>query len=150
VVEVGPGRSGLPYVREDPPGRGPLAALAAGFAWLDAAGYRGPAIVLAVDLPRVDGRVLRLLADHPGDGTVLPCVDGRLQLVCARYGADVSREARALVAAGYGALRDLVARVPHEVLDDAALAAVGGPDVLADVDTPDDARRLGIALPDDA
>ena len=48
VIEVGPGWSGLPAVREDPPGSGPLAALGAGAASLRAAGHDGAVLVLAV------------------------------------------------------------------------------------------------------
>src|SRR5688500_16693472 len=49
VVEVGPGWSGLPAVREDPPRSGPLAAVSAGAAALRAVGHDGPVLVLAVD-----------------------------------------------------------------------------------------------------
>src|SRR5918912_556717 len=59
VVEVGPGWSHLPAVREDPPGSGPLAALAAGAAALRAAGHDGPVLVLAVDMHRVPAELLR-------------------------------------------------------------------------------------------
>src|SRR5918996_3934052 len=51
VIEVGPGWSDLPAVREDPAGSGPLAALGAGAAALRAAGHDGPVLVLAVDMP---------------------------------------------------------------------------------------------------
>ena len=62
VLEVGPGWSALPAVREDPPGTGPLAAVSTGAAALRAAGHDGPVIVLAVDMPRAGVEVLRLLA----------------------------------------------------------------------------------------
>src|SRR5438093_7464181 len=62
VLEVGPGWSALPSVREDPPGSGPLAAVAAGAGALRAAGHHGPVIVLAVDMPFVTVDLLRLLA----------------------------------------------------------------------------------------
>ncbi|MGH2660413.1 MAG: molybdenum cofactor guanylyltransferase, partial [Actinomycetota bacterium] len=66
VLEVGPGHTALPAVREDPPGSGPLAALGAGWAALSAAGHRGPVVVLAVDMPYVTPDLLRLLAERPG------------------------------------------------------------------------------------
>ena len=67
VLEVGPGRSALPTVREDPAGTGPLAALAAGGRELARRGHDGAAIVLAVDLPAMTVAFLTLLRDHPGD-----------------------------------------------------------------------------------
>ncbi|MCU1467162.1 MAG: molybdopterin-guanine dinucleotide biosynthesis protein, partial [Actinomycetia bacterium] len=84
VVEVGFGVSGLPCMREDPPGAGPLAALVAGARSLSGKG--GPVVLLACDLPFVEAPVLQLLAEWPGAPTVIPVVDGRLQYVCARYG----------------------------------------------------------------
>ena len=58
VLEVGPGVSGLPAVREDPPGAGPLAALGAGAAELARGGHAGPVLVLAVDMPFVTAGLL--------------------------------------------------------------------------------------------
>ncbi len=83
VVEIGDGRSGLPSLRETPPGAGPLTALAAAGGWLRERGHVGPALLLAVDLPAVDGALLAWLRDRPGAPTAVPRVDGRLQLVCA-------------------------------------------------------------------
>ena len=62
VLEVGPGRSGLPAVREEPAGAGPLVAIAAGWRALRGRGHAGPVLVLACDLPLVDAAVTRLLA----------------------------------------------------------------------------------------
>jgi len=143
VVEVGPGRSPLPCIREEPPGSGPLAALAAGLAWVRARGHAGPALLLAVDLPRVGAPLLRLLADEPGDHTVVPVADGRPQPVCARYGPETLETARELLDGGRRALRDLVARLAWEPPGPAGWAGVGA-DAFDDVDSPDDARRLGI------
>ena len=84
VVEVGPGVSGLPAVREEPPGAGPLVALLAG---VGALGEPSSVILLACDLPNVSPELLRLLVEWPGSGTVIPVVDGRFQYACARYGA---------------------------------------------------------------
>src|SRR5918999_818182 len=61
VLEVGPGWSALPAVREDPPGAGPLAALAAGAAALRESGHDGPVLVLAGDMPQVSVHPLRFL-----------------------------------------------------------------------------------------
>ena len=83
VVEVGPGYTGLQCVDEDPPGRGPLAALVVGAATVPGA---GPVLLLACDLPFVTEALLRRLASWDGDGTVVPVDrDGFVQPVCARY-----------------------------------------------------------------
>jgi molybdopterin-guanine dinucleotide biosynthesis protein A len=146
VLEVGPGWSGLPAVREDPPGSGPLAALGAGAAALRAAGHDGPVLVLAVDMPRVGVKLLQLLAGRAGPATAVPRADGHPQPMCARYGPDVLAAVDERLAAGGRSLRDLletmavsgaVAWVEPEEWE-----PVAGPDAFADVDTPEDLRRL--------
>jgi molybdenum cofactor guanylyltransferase len=146
VVEVGPGWSGLPAVREDPPGSGPLAALSAGAAALRAAGHDGPVLVLAVDMPRVSVELLQLLAGRAGVATAVPRADGHPQPMCARYGPDVLAAVDERLAAGGRSLRDLL-----ETLAVAGAVSwverqewepVAGPDAFSDVDTPEDLRRL--------
>lgn len=144
VVEVGPGHTDLAAVRESPPGAGPLAALAAGTAALLGAGARGGVVLLACDLPFAEP-ALAGVATAPPAALVVPVdADGRRQYVCARYGAGVALRAIELAGAGTSALRDLVATVAvAEVVELTGFA----PEVLADVDTEADARRLGIAVP---
>jgi molybdopterin-guanine dinucleotide biosynthesis protein A len=147
VVEAGDGVSGLPSVRERPSGAGPLAALAAAGTWLRDRGQHGPALLLAVDLPGVDEAFLRWLCERPGEPTVVLRVDGRLQPVCARYGADALVAAGSLVAVGIRALHELFDVVEHEVVEADEWRVVASPDAFLDVDTPADAQRLGITLP---
>src|SRR5438105_8578446 len=109
VVEVGPGWSGLPAIREEPPGSGPLAALGAGAAALRTAGHEGPVLVLAVDMPRVSVELLRLLARRAGPGTAVPRADGHPQPLCARYGPAALATVDGLLAAGERSLRALLA-----------------------------------------
>jgi molybdopterin-guanine dinucleotide biosynthesis protein A len=123
-----------------------LAALAVGAPELARRGAPGPTIVLAVDLPRVSASLLELLRDWPGASTVVPSVDGRRQLVCARYGADALLAARSLLAGGISSLRGLLDVIDHDVVDEHVWGGVATADVLADVDSPADAARLGIAL----
>lgn len=145
VLEVGPGRSGLEAVRETPPFGGPLAALAAGWRALVARGHTGPVLVLACDLPAVDAPFLRLLAGFPGDGSVVPVVDGHRQLLVARWSAADAAAAVVAHARGETAPRgvplgdDLVELHPED------WATVAGPGALADCDTPEDLVALGIA-----
>ena len=147
TLELGDGASGLDHVREAPAGAGPLAALAAAGVTLRGRGFTGPALVLAVDLPAVGEPLLRWLRDRPGTATVVPRVDGRLQPVCARYGADALVAADSLVVAGVRALHDLFDVVDHEVVEESAWCAVATPESFLDVDTPADAARFGVRLP---
>jgi len=149
VVEVGPGYSSLPAVREEPAGSGPLAALAAGG---DALAVRAAAtrfLVLAVDLPFAERALLEHLRDHAAVGAVVPRVDGMAQPLCARYGADAVATAHMLLAGGARSMQALLDAVPVTWLDDEALRGVASVDALADVDTPEDAcqRGLGFELP---
>jgi molybdenum cofactor guanylyltransferase len=147
VVELGDGVSGLPAVREDEPGAGPLAALAGAGTWLREHGHHGPAVLLAVDLPAVDEGFLRWLCDRPGEPTVVPRVGGRLQPVCARYGPDALLAAQSLVAGGVRALHELFDVVDHDVVEPDEWRAVATDATFLDVDTPADAERFGITLP---
>lgn len=76
VVVVGPPRDvpdGVTVVCEDPPGRGPVAALAAGFAALP----DGPAdiVVLPADLPRITPTAVTALAKARGEAPVALATD---------------------------------------------------------------------------
>ena len=97
VVCVGPARDTrrpVHWTREDPPGSGPVAALAAGLAGGAALEDSGPparfVVVLAADLPFLDGGIVHSLwmsaAGH--DGAVLVDDDGREQWLAACYTRD--------------------------------------------------------------
>lgn len=154
VVVVGP-RDPAPVVgpeqvrvREDPPGGGPGAALAAGLAEV-----RAPVVVvLAADLPFVDRATVTSLVTAleqvagPGAGTadgVVPVdADGRPQPLLAAYRTDALRRAVAAQDDLAGlSLRRLLAGLslvhPREVV---------GSGTLADVDTPEDLTRARLTL----
>jgi molybdopterin-guanine dinucleotide biosynthesis protein A len=141
VIEVGPGVTALRWVREEPPGGGPLAALVAG---VDALSTRGPVLVLACDMPFVDVPVLQLLAHRAGDTTVVPVAGGRLQYTCARYGPAAITHGRLALTRGETALRAAIG-AGHEVLAEDAWRTVGGPETFADLDTPGDLERLRLS-----
>lgn len=138
VVVVGPLRA-LPcdvvQVREDPPGGGPAAALAAGLARVGA-----PAVVLlAADLPTVSAPLVHALvtaaAGH--DGALLVDDDGRDQVLTGAWST------AALQAAVAG--RDLHGAPLRAVLGGLDVVRVPAADVgaagWADVDTPADLDR---------
>ena len=143
LVEVGPGHTGLPFVREVPPGSGPLAALVAGSEALGT----GSVLLLGCDLVRVERPLLELLAQWAGAPTVVPLVGGAPQVVCARYGPDALAVARDLIASGERSLRALVAAVAADVVTERQWSAVAGTDAFAAVDTPGDLARLGLQRP---
>ena len=146
VIEVGPGWSGLPAVREEPPGSGPLAALSAGAAALRQRGHTGPVLMLAVDMPHVGVELLRFLAGRAGPETAVPRAGGHPQPMCARYGPLVLAAVDERLAAGGRSLRDLLETraASGEVgwVEPEEWEPVAGPEAFADVDTPEDLQRL--------
>lgn len=144
AVEVGPGVSGLARVADETPGAGPLAAMVTGHRWLVERGHEGPVLVLAVDLPFITAAALTIIVDHPTRASVVPVVDGRAQVLCARWSPDALDEASRLLATGVRSMRALLERVSWTALRESAFAPVGGAMVLADVDTPADLSRLGL------
>jgi molybdopterin-guanine dinucleotide biosynthesis protein A len=143
ALEVGPGWSGLPALVEDPPGRGPLVALAAGAGRLQALGWTGPAVVVATDLPLLTRGVLDWLAGHPSSRSVVPVLAGVPQSLCARYAAEDLERAVELAAAGRRALRDLLDGIDALLAGPEAWGpAAGDLDALFDVDTPADLARV--------
>jgi molybdopterin molybdotransferase len=127
VVVVGPPREvpdEVTVLCEDPPGSGPVAALAAGFAELP----DDPAdiAVLAADLPRITPAAVRALMAARGDAPVAVAVDDASEV---QYLAAVwdSTALGAALAAAPSRMRDLMP-------GNAVTVIVGD---VADVDTPD-------------
>ena len=146
-VVVGPPRPGLPadviQAREDPPGGGPVSAIAAGLYALPADGML--VAVLAADLPYLTADVLHTLAaalDRPDlDGAVLVDHAGRRQLLC---GVWRTRSLRARLAA----LGEPGGQSMRRLLDGLRFAELrpppgptGAPPPWYDCDTEDDLRR---------
>lgn len=143
AVEVGPGRAGAWSVREDPPGGGPLAAVAAGWEALAGSGWTGAVLVVATDLPRLTGGLLRWLGTHPAEGAVVPLAGGRVQPLCARYRPADLELATRLVAQGRRAMTDLLEAVhPVLIAESEWSVPAGGAGALDDVDTPADLARV--------
>jgi molybdopterin-guanine dinucleotide biosynthesis protein A len=135
-------------VREDPPGGGPGAALAAGLAEVGAP----VVVVLAADLPFVDRDAVASLvialdpaatsvAVAPVDGVAVDA-DGRPQPLLAAYRTDALRRAVA-------AQDDLAGLSLRRLLAGLSLVhprELAGSGTLADVDTPEDLTRARLTL----
>ncbi len=147
VLEVGPGYGTLPAVREDPPGRGPLAAVAAGASALFDGGHSGATIVLAVDLPGVTTPLVAWLREHPSHDCVVPIVDDVAQVLCARYSASALGAAAGLVAAGARSMHALLDVVSVHEADALEWRSVADATAFADVDSRAQAAAAGIDLP---
>jgi len=140
TLVVGPrrptGRTGVHWLRENPPGGGPLAAVAAALPEVSAP----LVLLLAADLPFLDtATVTRLLtAVGDADGALLVDADGRDQPLTAAYRTHALRAALAALGDPAGRpLRALTAGLRLIRLPDPA-------DASFDCDTPDDlatARR---------
>jgi molybdopterin-guanine dinucleotide biosynthesis protein A len=137
IVVVGPRRRlahHVQWTREDPPGGGPVAALAAGLAVL--ADASPVTVVLAGDLPFIGAAIRPLLdaATSAGvDGALVADSNGHDQPLAAAYRRDaLDRQLAALGSPAGVALRDLIRPM--------RLVRVASDDAL-DCDTWDDVRR---------
>jgi molybdopterin-guanine dinucleotide biosynthesis protein A len=134
TVVVGPRRP-LPapvrWTREDPPGSGPLAALAAGLSLCEAP----VTVVLAADMPMLDEAVVAALVEAASaddvDGAVLTDDTGHQQPLAAAYRRDALRDALTRI----GDPRDRPVRL---LLSALRLATVPNSRAALDCDTPDD------------
>ncbi|GIF56303.1 molybdenum cofactor guanylyltransferase [Asanoa iriomotensis] len=143
TVVVG-GRTDVPpgvrYTREDPPGGGPVAAVAAGLA---AVGPEPQVVALvAGDLPMLTTAAVTGLghALSTADGALFVDADGRRQLLCGVWRPDsLRRRLTALASAGHGAsMRALIE--PLRVVE--VSWAGDGPPPWFDCDTEEDLRMV--------
>ncbi|MEU9337762.1 NTP transferase domain-containing protein [Streptomyces sp. NPDC048290] len=136
VAEPRPTARPVSFTREDPPGGGPLAALAAGVRHTRA----DLLLVLSADLPflqeRTVRRLLTALRESPADAALLTDPGGRDQPLVAAYRAAPLRHALAdLSAAHDGSLTGLPLRRLTAALD---LTRIADPVASFDCDTWDD------------
>lgn len=136
IVCVGPRRATaveVTWTREDPPGGGPVAALAAAIPLLSASAV----VVLACDLPFVErDTVRRLLDSMHADGAMLSDERGRAQFLAAAY-------RREMLASRLAAM-DVNGASMGSLLRGADLTEVAGGAAARDVDTPEDLARLSL------
>jgi molybdenum cofactor guanylyltransferase len=124
------------------PGAGPLAAVAAALAALDA----GHVLVLGGDHPALEPRLVALLVDRRADGQAVVCDHGgRLQGLVAVYQREPAlAAAAALLRAGERSLRALLGAVDVRVLAEPEWRpADPAGRSFADIDDPADLRAWG-------
>nr|WP_234328077.1 NTP transferase domain-containing protein [Streptomyces sp. NRRL S-37] len=137
VVVAGPRPTARPVIwaREEPPGGGPLAALAAGLRHTTA----DRVVLLSADLPFLDRRTVRgLLAPlrhGTADGVLLTDSDGRDQPLVAAYRTEALRRGLAVLTGRHGELTGLPLRRLTGSLD---LTRISDPVASFDCDTWDD------------
>jgi molybdopterin-guanine dinucleotide biosynthesis protein A len=139
-VVVGPERPGLAaeWVREDPPFGGPVAAIAAALPHVAADWV----LVLAGDLLRPDEVAAALItAASDDDGCLLADPEGHPQWLCGVYRVAALREALTALDAPEGASMKSFLGGLRLARHPVALT------VIADVDTPADARDAGLTGP---
>lgn len=144
ALEVGPGRSGLEFLEEEPAGEGPLAAIAAGRGALRRRGHDGPALVVACDMPFLTRDYLAFLVAFDAESSVVPVVEGRVQPLCARWSRADLDAASAHFAQGDRSLRFLAETPGVVLLEESQWRAHASRRLFIDVDTPEDARRCGL------
>lgn len=142
AVEVGPGASDLPAVREEPEGSGPLAALLAGWRYVGAPDSGRPVVVVACDLPRLTETALRRIAEYPGSGSVVPVLAARPQWACTRWSPTAIAGAIDAFATGERGLRVLAT-----ASDLVRLAVDDDPEAYRDADRPEDLRDIAGSEP---
>jgi molybdopterin-guanine dinucleotide biosynthesis protein A len=132
VVVVGPFRStcrSVHWTREDPPGGGPVPALAAGLELVTSAHV----VLLAADLPHLTTETVHTLATSvTSDGVVLVDDSGKEQYLCSAWRTTALRSADLTVPR----LKDVVAQLNVDRL--ALPVAPGSPLPWYDCDTPED------------
>jgi molybdopterin-guanine dinucleotide biosynthesis protein A len=135
IVVVGPQRDldvAVVWTQEEPPGGGPVAAVAAGLGSVSAEAT----IVLAADLPSIDAAAVGALMSGLGDGDAALAVDdsGRDQYLCAAYRTEALR-------ANLTRLPQLSGAPMHSLVAGLRVARLQMGASVADIDTPEDLPR---------
>ncbi|MCC7539659.1 MAG: NTP transferase domain-containing protein, partial [Deltaproteobacteria bacterium] len=129
----------IAFVRDVVADGGPIAGLLAS---LEHGGRAGATdvIVVAADAPRVEPRWLARLASERPDAVALLTWRGALEPMCARYSVRLVDVVRDRLGRGWRSLMGLAKVVDAQTLEIEAHAARS----LDDIDTPEDASRLGV------
>jgi len=144
VVEVGPGFSGLPALREEPPGAGPLVALCAGARHLAGLGWSGPVLVAACDLPLAGSLLFEAIASWPSSLSVVPLVNGVAQPLCARWSHSDLAVATTLASSGERSMKALLRATNFSTFGPGDWPSGVSEEDFADADTPADLERAGL------
>ena len=128
------------FVADLSPGEGPLGGLLTAFAATAAAGAGRLMVVLACDMPRIDGSTVRALLDAL---RAAPAAAGALAVASDRVQPLTGAWRPALAAPTLQRAFDAGERAPRLVLPDLDIVPVGGlaGEALVDVDRPEDLER---------
>jgi molybdopterin-guanine dinucleotide biosynthesis protein A len=136
--------AGVRYTREEPPGGGPVAAVAAGLTAVGPAASR--VLVVAGDLPLLTADAVTVLADalSTADGALFVDRDGRRQLLCGMWRAEALRQRLGDMAdQPGGGVRGASMRALVEPLRVVEVSWAGdGPPPWYDCDTDEDLRKV--------
>jgi len=136
--------AGVGYTREEPPGGGPAAAVAAGLAMVG--NDASEVAVVAGDLPLLTADAVAILRGQlsTADGALFVDRDGRRQLLCGVWRAESLRRRLADMASRPGGgISGASMRALVEPLDPVEVGwAEDGPPPWFDCDTDDDLRRV--------
>jgi molybdopterin-guanine dinucleotide biosynthesis protein A len=145
VIEVGPGVTGMPSIREEPPDGGPLAAMVAGGRHLRKIRQTGSVLVVACDLPLVNEAVFRMLAGWPGTSSVVPIVHGACNPLCARWSINDLVRAEQVLQEGFRSMQALVERCDITFVEAGSWPPQVSDAHMTDADTPGEMDILGIS-----
>lgn len=128
---------GIPVTREDPPGGGPVAAIAAG---LDALPQADVVLVIAGDLPFFDAKSADLLVSNLGTFDGCLYADSQTHWLCSCWRARPLRARIAAVDPSGMSVRALVAPLRITTIQPLSAATI------FDVDTREDLERTNIII----
>lgn len=135
VIVVGPHRElGSEAVLDE--GKGPLAAMLAGWERLIALGCGGPVFLAACDLPFLTPDLVLHLADQLGRAdAAVPLLGSRAQPISACYAPAALPILRKLIAGGSDSMRSLVDSLQVNLIPEASWGVIAASEALFDVDT---------------
>ena len=128
---------GLRLLEDIQHGRGPLAGMLTALRGVSC----DAALVVAGDYPFLDAVTLaRIVREDPGEGVVVPEIDGQLQPLCALYAAATAKTIEKSLADGELMVHSLIARLPRRVLTQEEFGGPAASRTFLNINTPDDLK----------
>lgn len=137
--EAGLALTNLPQI-PDTTGRGPLAAISQTYEYLKQTTDRAfftHLLVMAADMPLVQPKTIKAIADWPTDNSVVPIYNNRQQYLCARWSIQTLEVSLHLVDHGNLKVQEALLKSDTQWVDAENLASVSVAE-FEDVDTEED------------